>query len=70
MPVAALPLSIGLNLVDQVPAAATRAKVGEIEAVIAGTSEDALSGLKDHERQIARRVLEGLIAALEDAVES
>lgn len=48
---------------------ATREKVGEIETVIAGISEDALSGLNEDERQLARRVLEGLIAALEDAVE-
>jgi MarR family transcriptional regulator, transcriptional regulator for hemolysin len=47
---------------------ATRGKVPEIQAVIDGMSNDALTGLTEEQRQAARRVLEGLIAALEKAL--
>jgi DNA-binding MarR family transcriptional regulator len=46
----------------------TRGKVAEIQAVVAGMSEDALSGLSDEERQAVRSTLERLIDALEKAV--
>lgn len=49
-------------------APATRGKVPEIQAVIDGMSNDALTGLTEEQRQAARRVLEGLIAALEKAL--
>jgi DNA-binding MarR family transcriptional regulator len=47
---------------------ATRGKIPEIQAVIDGMSNDALTGLTEEQRQAARRVLEGLIAALEKAL--
>jgi MarR family transcriptional regulator, transcriptional regulator for hemolysin len=48
---------------------ATRASVAEIESVIDGMSEDALAGLPDEERRIARRVLDRLVATLKSLIE-
>lgn len=44
---------------------ATQRKVPEIQAAVAGMSNDALAGLSEEQRRAARLVLEGLIAALE-----